>query len=1019
MPELPSGTVTFFFSDIEGSTRLVAAAGERYTQLLDRHREIIRGAFAQFGGREVNTEGDSFFAVFPSASDAIAAAVAAQRELVAERWPDALAVRVRMGLHTGLAQLVQDDYVGLEVHRAARVMAAGNGGQILISDATRSLGTRGLESDVEMRDLGERALRDLAGRERLFRVWAPGMLDDNRPARTLDTAPNNLPLQASPLIGRGEERAALHELVETDAVRLLTLTGPGGIGKTRLALQAAADHIDYFPDGVYFVDLAPARDEEAALRTIAVAVGAGSSDESNVQVALANELRGRRVLLVLDNFEQVMAAAGDVAALVGQCAELKVIVTSREALRVRGERLFPVQPLAVPESRHRSITAEQVIQYEAVRLFLDRAQQAAPDFVLNDANARVVADVCVRLDGLPLAIELATARLRIFSVDELRDRLEARLDVLRGGARDLPERQRTLRGTIEWSYELLDEDERRMFGVLSIFPSARIEAIEEVAASLEVLAHVDVVERLASLVDKSLVHRSAEGRDQRLIMLDTIREYAGERLGEQPDLAAGARRAHAEFYAALAERQTSDLRGTSRRSALEVLDADLGNLQIAWQELVDRNQMADVRRLFDPLWTVLEARGWYREVVGLTNGLLDLLGKVPPDPAHAEKELALRMSLGRGLLALKGYTSEVEQIYRQALALADDSVSPRGRLVVLRSLASYHLYRAEVPQTREIGLQLLRVAEQENDPTIEIEGRVVAGPATAFLGDAEGGLAHLDRAIELFDPERDGQMKLRLGANPGVVAHAIAGLLRWGYGYPKTADRHAAAARELAVRIGHPYSLAYCAFHTTVLDLWNGRMESVRKGADEVLKVAEEHEYRVWKALAHVLGGVAESALGDPNKGVERLERGIASYEELHSPPVFWPLVLGLRAQAHAQAGRLDAALGFVRQAIEISGDPGATQVSLLVQRADLEAAVGDRAAARASLQSAIESARAESTRMVELLAATRLAKLADGEEDQSQLLELRKVYDQFTEGLDTPPLREAAALLAPTPARA
>ncbi|HWO08426.1 MAG TPA: hypothetical protein VNN80_03070, partial [Polyangiaceae bacterium] len=615
--------------------------------------------------------------------------------------------------------------------------------------------------------------------------------------------------------------------------------------------------------------------------------------------------------------------------------------------------------------------------------------------------------------------ELATARLRIFSVDELRERLNARLDMLRGGARDLPERQRTLRGTIEWSYELLDEDERQVFRVLAVFPSARIEAIEGVAADVDSLADVDVVECLTSLVDKSLVRRLTDGSEQRLTMLETIRDYASERLEDDPQLGLAARRAHASFYATFAERQSGELRGAGRRRALEQLGADLSNLQIAWDELVAQSDMTAIRRLFDPLWTVLEARGWYREVIALVNELLAVLSRVPPDPSHADKEVALRMSLGRGLLALKGYTTEVEQVYRQALALANEALSPRSRLVVLRSLASYHLYRAEVPQTLELGQQLLELAAAENDVTSEIEGHVIVGPASAFLGDVSGGLAHLDRAIQMFDTERDGQIKLRMGPNPGVVAHAIAGLLRWEFGYPESADRHAAAARELAVRIGHPYSLAYAAFHTTLLDYWNGRMESVRKGAEEVLKVAEEHEYRVWKALAYLLDGVAESSLGDAQTGIERAEKGIALYEGLNSPPVFWPLVLGLRARAHENAGNFDTALGYIHQAIEIAGEPGATQVPLLVQKADLELALGDRAAARETLVSAVEVAARVGARMEQLLAATRLIRISGDDEKQVQLQILREAYEPFTEGFDTPPLIEAAALLVPLSARA
>ena len=1012
MRDLPSGTVTFFFSDLEGSTRLIETDPERYPELLERHRRIVRDALAQWGGSEVNTEGDSFFAVFGGASAAVSAAVEIQRKMAAEAWPPDAAPRVRIGLHTGEAQLVGDDYVGLEVHRAARIMAAANGNQILMSDSTRSLAARGLDAAVELTDLGERGLRDLAGRERLFRVWAPGMADDTRPARTLDAAPNNLPIQASPLIGRQEERTTLRGLLSSRSVRLLTLTGPGGIGKTRLSLQAAADQIDAFPDGVYFIDLAPSRDEEAALRTIAAAIGAGSADEADIGVALANRLRGRRVLLVLDNFEQVMAAADDVAALVAQCPALTVLVTSREALRVRGERLFPVQPLSLPGLNTRSLSPENLLEFEAVRLFVERARDAAPDFALTDENAAAVAEICVRLDGLPLAIELATARLRIFSVDELRDRLKMRLDVLRGGARDLPERQRTLRGAIEWSHELLDDNERTLFRLMSIFPSARVEAVETIAQRVPATSAIDVLDGIASLVDKSLVRSSTDSYGQRLRMLDTIREYATERLNADPAFEAQVRRAHATYFARFAEQRGHDLRASGRARAMDELGAELGNLQAAWAYLIDERAMPQITRLVDPLWVVLESRGWYREIVVLANDTLGVLDTVPPDPTRTEEELTLRMSLARGLLALRGYTQEVEDLYQQALTLAEATGRAPRRLAVLRSLASYHLYRADVPQSLIVGRQILELAEQEHDIAMEVEGHLVVGPASAFLGDPAGGMAHLDRAIELFNLDRDGMSRFRLGPNPGVVANAVAGLLRWEFGYPETAERHAAAAHDIALRLGQPYTMAYAFFHGIVLDLWNERMEAVRKGADEVFTIADEHDYRVWKALALVLGGVAESALGDPHAGLERAERGIALYENLNTPPVFWPLVLGLRAQAFGLAGRPDEAMEHLSAAIGISGAPAATTTSLFIQRADLEQTLGDSAAAASTLWEAIAGARRGGARMQVLIAATRLAGLATAAEKRDALQVVRETYAEFTEGFQWPPLREAAALI-------
>ncbi len=497
MAERPTGTVTFLFSDIQGSTRLLESLGDGYAGVLQRHRQIVRDTFAAQGGVEISTEGDSFFAVFPRAQDSVSAAVAIQRDLAREEWPNDAIVRLRIGLHTGEGRLSGTDYVGMDVHRAARIMAAAHGGQVLVSDATRESVESQLPTGIELRDLGEHRLRDLSGTERLFQIVADDLPDEFPVLRSLNAVPNNLPMQSTPMVGRATERAAIREHLESARVRLLTLTGPGGIGKTRLGLQAAADAIDRFPDGVYFVDLSPARDAPAALDAIVRAVGMTMPGREEVLTEIGEQLRGRQMLLVLDNFEQVMSAADDLATLLGQCPHLKVLVTSREALRIRGEQLFTVAPLSLPAVGADGISADEASTFEAVRLFIERAREAEPRFELTDANAGAVARICAQLDGLPLAIELAAARLRLFSPEELNRRLQTRLEVLGGGARDLPERQRTLRSTIEWSYELLDADERSIFQLLSLFSTARVEAVEEVGRRLPQLSAVDVIGQLA------------------------------------------------------------------------------------------------------------------------------------------------------------------------------------------------------------------------------------------------------------------------------------------------------------------------------------------------------------------------------------------------------------------------------------------------------------------------------------------------------------------------------------------
>ncbi len=997
MTALPTGTVTFFFSDIEGSTRLLEALGAEYPGLLDRHHEILRDAFSRCDAVEVGTEGDSFFAVFPSATEAVAAAVAVQRALAAVEWPRASAVRVRIGIHTGEAGIAGGSYVGLDVHRAARIMAAAHGGQILISDATRALVQRGLADGIELRDLGEHRLRDLSSSERVFQVVVDGLSSEFPPLRTLDAAPNNLPTQTSPLVGREAELSAIRDYLGSPGVRLVTLTGPGGIGKTRLALQAAADEIDRFPDGVYFVDLAAVRDAAGALRAIVQAVGVSVAGDEQLRDALAEQLRSRQMLLVLDNFEQVMEAADEVAELLRRCPELKVLVTSREGLRVRGEQLFPVAPLA---------------RHEAVRLFVERARQARPDFQLTDDNAAGVAEICTRLDALPLAIELAAARLKLFSPDELRDRLRSRLELLRGGARDLPARQRTLRGTIEWSYELLDEEERRLFQLLSLFPSARVDSIEEVAAAVESLADIDVIERLASLVDKSLVRSIEDGWRQRLSMLETIREYAAEQLERDGDLALTARRAHAEHFADFAQAGRGELHGPRRDAALDELAAELGNLQASWRQFVDACEIGQLNKLLDALWVLYDARGWYHAAVALTNDLLDVLAKSPPAPDRADEEITVRLSLARGLLAMRGYTEEVEEIYRQALALSESAGALPKRLPVLRSLASFHLYRAEIDKSAAVGRELLELAEQQGDTGLQVEGHLILGPSIAFLGDIDGGLRHLDRAIELFDPQRHGSARFRLGPNPGVAALAVSGLLRWMRGYPDAAARQSQSALDLAAQLRHPYTLAYATFHLTLLDLWSRRMEVAHRRAADVLQIAEEHDYRIWRALGLVMQGVTTAALGNPEDGLARTEEGIALYENLRTPPVFWSNVLGLRAQALGLAGRGAEAVELVDQAIALNGEGSVGSGEFLIQRGDLLVSLGQVQAAETWFVRALDDADRFGERMTQLRAATRLAGLGatPGGRDSTRIL--RETFEAFTEGFETPDLMDARAVL-------
>jgi predicted ATPase/class 3 adenylate cyclase len=553
---LPSGTVTFLFTDIEGSTQLLQEVGPRYAEALGAQQRILRAAFAAHGGYEVDTQGDSFFAAFPTAHDAIACAVEAQRALAAELWPEAVQVRVRMGLHSGTPQLVGGRYVGLDVHRAARVAAAGHGGQVLVSAATAELVRHDLPEGTSLRDLGAHRLKDLQQAERVYQVVVPGLPSEFPTLKVLDARPHNLPVQSSPLVGREHEVAVVCALLRREDVRLVTLTGPGSVGKTRLSLQVAAEVLDAFPDGVWNVRLSRLTDPALVVPTIAATLELKESGTVPVAEVLRNHLRDKALLLVLDNFEQVVVAASQVGEPLAHSPGLKLLVTSRVALHLRGEHEYALKPLALPDPTHLP-PPDLLSQYAAVALFIERAQAAQADFAVTNANAPAVAQICARLDGLPLAIELAAARVKMLPPPTLLARLQKQLVVLTGGARDLDERQQTMRNTLAWSYGLLAPEEQRLFRRLAVVVGGcTLEAAEAVCVAPEGAEPLvlDLLDGLSTLVDHSLVQQREVGGEPRFTMLYVIREFALEQLeasGESEAL----RRAHAEYFVGFAEHQ--------------------------------------------------------------------------------------------------------------------------------------------------------------------------------------------------------------------------------------------------------------------------------------------------------------------------------------------------------------------------------------------------------------------------------------------------------------------------------
>jgi predicted ATPase/class 3 adenylate cyclase len=602
------------FTDVESSTKLWERHPEAMRAALARHDEILRAAIEAHNGHVFKTVGDAFHATFSAAPDALEAALDAQRVLYHAEWEETGPLRVRMALHTGAAEEREGDYFGPSLNRVARLLSTGHGGQVLLSLATQqSVGDRLPQQGGGLRDLGERRLKDLSRPERIFQLIASGLPASFPPLKTLDARRNNLPTQPTPLVGRKRELDDILAVLRSpNNVRLLTLTGPGGTGKTRLGLQAAAELTDEFEDGVFFVTLAAIADPALVAPTIARTLGLTESANQPPEELLEGYLSERQTLLLLDNFEHLLESAPLLDALLSSAPNLKILLTSRTPLKLYGENEFPVPPLSLPDPGFLP-PVDRLTHYEAVRLFVDRAKAVRPDFALREENALAVVEICRRLDGLPLAIELAAARIKLLPPRAMLDRLGDRLKLLTGGARNLPERQRTLRSAIEWSYELLEEAEKTLFRRLAVFSGgSTLETIEAVCDARGDLP-IDVLDGVSSLLDNSLLRQEdGAGEEPRFVMLQTIHEFANERLeasGEAEEL----RRLHAEYFLALSEEAEPELKGPDQEEWLRKLEAEHNNARAALGWALRRGETERALRLSGALWWFWFVRGYYEE----------------------------------------------------------------------------------------------------------------------------------------------------------------------------------------------------------------------------------------------------------------------------------------------------------------------------------------------------------------------------------------------------------------------
>ena len=626
---LPSGTVTLLLTDIAGSTRILEELGEGYADVLARYHELLRRAVVGGGGCVVDITGDSLLGAFATAGQAVMVAIVAQRALHAEPWPSGVTLRVRMGLHTGEPRVMGDRYVGLDVHRVARISAAAHGGQVLLSAATWECVRREdlLLNGTEVRDLGLHRLKDLRYPEHLFELSISGVPSHPAPIYTLTNRPNNLPEQPTAFVGREKQLGDVIDLLKRDDHRMVTLTGPGGTGKTRLSIEVARALLGEFPAGVLQVPLASIMDPSLVPASIAQTLGVPEAPGKSMLESLKSYIDGKRLLLLLlDNFEQIVAAAPAVAELLGHSPRLKLLVTSREPLKIRFEREYPVPPLTLPPTGTPP-TVESLAACESACLFAERVRGVRAEFGVTRENAALVASICARLDGLPLAIELAASRMKMLTLSSLHDRLGDRLGLLKGGPRDLDERHQTLRAAIDWSYNLLDEPGKVLLRRVAVFVGGfAIESAEEVCG-FGPAGGLDVFDELTSLTDKSLLTRGEVDGEPRIGMLETIREYALAQLRGTPDYE-GVRSRHAAHVLALVESLAPGIMGRHQRRYVGRMLTETDNIRAALGWALEQSSAEMTSRLLGHLlwfWTMqgrmTEGRGWVARAIAQTEAL--------------------------------------------------------------------------------------------------------------------------------------------------------------------------------------------------------------------------------------------------------------------------------------------------------------------------------------------------------------------------------------------------------------
>ncbi len=889
---LPSGTVTFLFTDIEGSTALLQRLGDEYATVLTDHHRLLRHAFGERGGVEVDAAGDGLYFAFPSARSALLAGIAAQQAVRAHEWTAGAAVTVRMGLHTGEALSGEGGYVGIDVHRAARICAAGHGGQLLISQTTHDLVADELPAGITLRDLGEHRLRDLAGRQRLYQAVVPDLPSAFPPLRTVDSRPNNLPRQLTTFVGRERQLSEAKRLLASSP--LLTLTGPGGVGKTRIALQLADDLLGELNDGAWLVDLGVLTDPDFLAPAVAASLGLAEQPGRPLLATILDHLHGRELLLVLDNCEHVVAESAELAdGLLRASPSLRIVATSREALGIAGEAVFPLPSLGLPD-QDRSLPLDELSAFEAIRLFADRAAAVLPTFELTASNAPAVAQICRRLDGIPLALELAAARVRTLSVEQIAARLDDRFRLLAGGSRAAVPRHQALRAAVDWSFDLLSEPERATWRRLSVFAGGfTLEAAEAICAG-EGVDEADVLDLLSRLVEKSLVVSEAMVSEARFRLLETVRQYAREKLMGSGE-AADALRRHRDWFLRVVSRIEPQFYGGSHAgSGIDELDREHDNLRAALEWSADEpGEAAAGLPLAAGLWRFWETRGHVVEGRSWLERLLT---------ASSDAPLPVRSSAltGAGVLAyLQGDYDAAFAFHEESLILHRQVGNPQSIAYAANNLANVAVQQGDYGRARSLYEESLALARGAGDTPGSAIALINLADVLARQGELEEARSLFEESIATFREQGNSWGMAFALDSFGVVArrHGDHASARTFHGQAKEISQGLGDERGLARALAHLAEVAGLEGDVAGAAKLHRESLAIRQGLGDLPGIATGLE-----KLAEVLSAEAPDTAGQLLGRAEALRQSIRA-----------PTPAEARAECERCLGQLAAVLGVER----------------------------------------------------------------------------------------------------------